>query len=255
MSQQDDIEAVKRAADSQHHNRRGTAADINGPFDMTPPSPCPSLPSGQVLPHTHSDGHPCNEGRATADTVRPLVDAEVGPTVHPAWFDADHPDAPRYTHAEIGSVLPGCRVCGETRRHLPDCAIGRNGDGVRGGDVDEPIRIQRGGIRFEVPPRPTGDYAREVAEEAVALFTGERNADYGDATDNFQDIGDLWAVVFGHPVTAEQVAICSALIKVARLNNTPTHDDSWVDATAYLALGAGINRRRRQAGTTTTEEN
>lgn len=96
-----------------------------------------------------------------------------------------------------------------------------------------------------VGPRPTGDFARQVAQEAIGLFTGDRNATYGDATDNFQDIGDLWAVVFGHPVSAEQVAICSALIKVARLKASPNHDDTWVDATAYLALGAGINRRRR----------
>lgn len=92
---------------------------------------------------------------------------------------------------------------------------------------------------------PTGHFARAVAEEAIALFTGERNASYGDATDNFQDIGDLWAVVFGHPVSAEQVAICSALIKVARLKTSPDLADNWTDATAYLALGGGINRRRQ----------
>jgi hypothetical protein len=237
-----DIEAVKRAADSQHHNRRGTAADINGPFDMTPPSPCPSLPSGQVLPHTHSDGHPCNEGRTTADTVSPLVDAEV-PTegIHPAWTDPDHPDTVGYTMPRVDPVTDTTASVGPFS--MTEDEHGATLQGF----------IQRGGIRFEVPPRPTGDYAREVAEQAVALFTGDRNADYGDATDNFEDIGNLWAVVFGHPVSAEQVAICSALIKVARLNNTPTHDDSWVDATAYLALGAGINRRR--ADTTTTEEN
>ena len=126
-------------------------------------------------------------------------------TVHPAWTDPDHPDAPRYAS---------------------------------------------GGL-IGVARRPTGDYARDVAQQAIALFTGERNADYGDATDNFQDIADLWSVVLrpilrpGTAITAEQAAIMQGLIKVARLNNTPHHDDSWVDATAYLALGAGIHRRRQ----------
>jgi len=99
--------------------------------------------------------------------------------------------------------------------------------------------------------RPTDDYARDVTRDAIALFTGERNADYGDATDNFTDIADLWSVVLrpilrpGAVINAEQAAIMQALIKVARLNNTPHHDDSWVDATAYLALGGGIHRRRQ----------
>ncbi|AER48970.1 hypothetical protein CM14_gp57 [Mycobacterium phage Acadian] len=103
----------------------------------------------------------------------------------------------------------------------------------------------------QAKPEATGVYAAQVAQEAIDLFTGPRNADYGDATDNFTDIADLWTVVLrpilqlDARITAEQVAIMSALIKVARLNNTPDHDDSWTDATAYLALGAGINRRRQ----------
>lgn len=109
--------------------------------------------------------------------------------------------------------------------------------------VGESIRQARVRERAEAE-RPTGHFARAVAEEAIALFTGDRNATYGDATDNFQDIGDLWAVVFGHPVSAEQVALCSALIKVARLKTSPDLPDNWTDATAYLALGGGINRRR-----------
>ncbi|MCV7174752.1 DUF6378 domain-containing protein [Mycolicibacterium sphagni] len=74
---------------------------------------------------------------------------------------------------------------------------------------------------------------------------GDRNSNYGDAIDNFTNIGNLWAVVFGHPVSPEQVAICSALIKVSRLIHTPTHLDSWVDGCGYLALGGGISQLRR----------
>ena len=142
---------------------------------------------------------------------------EASEGIHPAWFDPEHPDAPRYVHAEIGEVGP----------------------------LEEALRAAEavGGLT-------TGHYAAKVAQEAIELFTGPRNADYGDATDNFQDIADLWSVVLrpiltpGAAITAEQVAIMSALIKVARLNTTPDHDDSWTDGVAYLALGAGINRRR-----------
>lgn len=106
------------------------------------------------------------------------------------------------------------------------------------------------GVPINDPDRPTDHYAAQIAQHAIDLFTGDRNADYGDATDNFQDIADLWSVVLrpilqpGTAITAEQAAIMQGLIKVARLNNSPNHDDSWVDATAYLALGGGIVRRR-----------
>lgn len=273
-----DVEAVKRAADAQNRPRNAAAPDRDVPSRTDHCYRCPR-PDGEPCPQTQVQG--C--AYLAPSVVRPLVDAEVpdrvpsevrhrtgcnnphtlgsqcshvadgsegpeylGYAIHDAWLDPDHPDAPKYAHAEIGHAVD------------PD-----------------PIRIQRGGVRMvddghaSVGPfavtddmrvtRPTGDYARDAAEEAIRLFTGDRNADYGDATDNFQDIADLWTVALrpllreGAAITAEQVAVCSALIKVARLNNTPNHDDSWVDATAYLALGAGINRRR--ADTTTTEEN
>ncbi|AEJ95727.1 hypothetical protein FDI64_gp53 [Mycobacterium phage Zemanar] len=86
----------------------------------------------------------------------------------------------------------------------------------------------------------TGSRARDICETAADLVNNDRNAVYGDAEVNFTETGALWAVVLGHEVTAEQVAICMALVKIARLIKTPNHADSWTDGVGYLALGGGI---------------
>ena len=55
-----------------------------------------------------------------------------------------------------------------------------------------------------------------------------------------QRIASLWSVVLGQDVTPEQVALCMTCLKVARLMETPAHEDSWVDIAGYGACGAEI---------------
>jgi hypothetical protein len=80
----------------------------------------------------------------------------------------------------------------------------------------------------------------EILTTAEQLINGPRAKDYGDAAENFQRIADLWRPVLGADVTPEQVALCLAQLKIARLISSPAHEDSWVDACGYLALGGEI---------------
>lgn len=80
----------------------------------------------------------------------------------------------------------------------------------------------------------------EILSTAESLINGDRAKDYGDASENFERIGKLWEPVLGVPVSAEQVALCLTQLKVARLITSPTHQDSWVDAAGYIALGGEI---------------
>lgn len=75
---------------------------------------------------------------------------------------------------------------------------------------------------------------------AAELINGDRAADYGDATESFTRLANLWTATLGVPVTAWQVALCLMQLKVSRLCVTPTHADSWVDAAGYIALGSEI---------------
>ncbi|AHZ95319.1 hypothetical protein HL05_gp059 [Mycobacterium phage Manad] len=97
--------------------------------------------------------------------------------------------------------------------------------------------------RPEIPP--TGQLAEDIAREAIGLFNGPRQATYGDAADNFGVTASMWSAILGTEVTAEQVALCLAALKIARLRETPDHHDSWVDAVAYIALGAGVMIRHK----------
>ena len=80
----------------------------------------------------------------------------------------------------------------------------------------------------------------EILTTAEQLINGDRARDYGDAATNFQRIADLWTPILSVTVTSEQVALCLTQLKIARLIQSPTHEDSWVDAVGYLALGGEI---------------
>lgn len=81
-----------------------------------------------------------------------------------------------------------------------------------------------------------------ILQQADEIINGERAVDYGSATDNFKRIADLWSVVFGHPVTVEQVTLCMIGLKMARLCNTPGHEDSWMDIAGYVGCWDKIQR-------------
>lgn len=74
--------------------------------------------------------------------------------------------------------------------------------------------------------------------EASCLLTDHRQQTYGSFKDNHERIAGLWSNFFGTEITAEQVAICMALVKISRIANDFTHTDNYIDAIAYIA-GAG----------------
>ena len=80
----------------------------------------------------------------------------------------------------------------------------------------------------------------EILKQAEKLINGDRNKNYGDAKQNFQDIADLWSVFLGTKVTREQVAVCMILMKCSRLMKS-NHMDGWVDICGYAALGGERN--------------
>jgi len=78
------------------------------------------------------------------------------------------------------------------------------------------------------------------ALQAAISAVAERGENYGAVRENHQRIANLWSVVFGQTVTPEQVALAMTCLKVARLIETPDHEDSWVDIAGYGACGAEI---------------
>ena len=85
----------------------------------------------------------------------------------------------------------------------------------------------------------------EILGEAARLIAadGERGTAYGPPAENFKRIAAGWSVILEKPVSAEQVALCMAWLKIARLVHSSTQDgqDGYVDGAAYLALAAELS--------------
>lgn len=89
--------------------------------------------------------------------------------------------------------------------------------------------------------------ASKMLTDAASAIT-DRQAKYGPPSKNFANIAALWQAHlrgrYGELATltidAADVAVMSALIKVARLAETPDHEDSWVDLAGYAACGRQV---------------
>jgi hypothetical protein len=80
----------------------------------------------------------------------------------------------------------------------------------------------------------------EILHQADTLINGERADAYGPPQKNFRVVADLWQPIFGVGVTPAQVALALTQLKVARLIQSPDHEDSWIDAAGYVALGGEL---------------
>lgn len=80
--------------------------------------------------------------------------------------------------------------------------------------------------------------ARDYLNEARATIQ-DRGVDYGHPSDNMSRTASLWSAYLEMPIHDYQVAMCMALVKVAR--SMETHKtDTFVDLVAYTALSAQL---------------
>ena len=80
-----------------------------------------------------------------------------------------------------------------------------------------------------------------ILMEAADLINGSRAQEYGTPTANFTKISVGWSAILGADVTAEQVSLCMAWLKIARIaGEGKASRDSFVDAAGYVALAAEL---------------
>jgi hypothetical protein len=81
-------------------------------------------------------------------------------------------------------------------------------------------------------------------DEAEKLINGQRAKEYGPAKKNHQRIADIWTILLDKKlngaITPEEVVACMIGVKVARLAEDISKDDSWTDVIGYAALGGEI---------------
>lgn len=82
--------------------------------------------------------------------------------------------------------------------------------------------------------------AVKVLQTAEDLIQ-ERGLAYGHPAINHMRIAQFWSTYLEAPIKPEQVAIMMVLVKVARLVESPGHEDSFIDLTAYSALAGELS--------------
>lgn len=75
---------------------------------------------------------------------------------------------------------------------------------------------------------------KTILQEAQAAVYGDRQADYGTVTENFNTIAKLWSAILKIEVTPQQVGLCMIQVKVAREMYKPKRDN-LVDIAGYAA--------------------
>lgn len=84
---------------------------------------------------------------------------------------------------------------------------------------------------------------QKIVKRAADLMDGERAKDYGDAHEMHRRIASGWSEILGVKVEPHEVALCMAWLKIARLVESPGHEDSYVDLVAYGALAGEIQAK------------
>lgn len=77
----------------------------------------------------------------------------------------------------------------------------------------------------------------KALDTAKKLISKDRDSSYGPALESLCRIAARWSITLGVPVRPHEVAMCMIDIKMARLNHSPAHEDSWIDVAGYAALG------------------
>lgn len=80
----------------------------------------------------------------------------------------------------------------------------------------------------------------EILQTAEKMVCGHREHDYGSPENSFQAIADLWSAYLEEEVTALDVAMMMALLKIARIKTGTATEDSFVDLAGYAACGGEI---------------
>ena len=76
---------------------------------------------------------------------------------------------------------------------------------------------------------------------STALTTiRDRNKDYGDIRTSFQKAAIISSAMLNKTITPYDVAVIANSMKMARLSNNPTHQDSWVDSAGYIAIASQL---------------
>lgn len=108
------------------------------------------------------------------------------------------------------------------------------------------LRLYPDGNSHIKPPTVEGEMLirTEILTKANDIIApkGDRGIDYGDATEAYARIANVWTEILNHEITAHQVALMMIGLKLIRAT-TARGDDTYVDLAGYAALAAEIKAK------------
>jgi hypothetical protein len=93
--------------------------------------------------------------------------------------------------------------------------------------------------------------APDICAKAAVLVGGDREATHGDKVENHQNIARLWNAYLdwrlpeGEALTAKDVALMMALLKIARTKLGAHNPDDYVDLAGYAGCAGEIASREQ----------
>ena len=82
--------------------------------------------------------------------------------------------------------------------------------------------------------------SNQILNQASVLVQGQREKDYGDKTENHNNIARLWSAYLEIKIEAHDVALMMALLKMARTKLGEVSKDTYIDMSAYSAIAGEI---------------
>jgi len=101
-------------------------------------------------------------------------------------------------------------------------------------------------LHEQTKPCDRAEMRVKVLRTAETYVTKDRANEHGNMEDNFKTIAAYWSQHLGTQVTAVDVAIMMALLKIARLRSNAPNFDNWVDGCGYLACGGELTWNQLQ---------
>ena len=87
---------------------------------------------------------------------------------------------------------------------------------------------------------------KECLSQAITLSANDRQKDYGDKTNNHNNIARLWSAYLDIKIEAHDVAIMMALLKMARTKLGAVSKDTYIDMAAYSAIAGEIKFKEKK---------
>ena len=150
-------------------------------------------------------------------------------------------------------IMKALEICADSCGNCEDCPLAVLAGGVPD-CMNKLILEARDLILSMIKPVTNGEAKQEpwtrkrVLKEAERCVCGKREHEYGVPEDSFEMIGKLWTVYLDYAtkIDAHDVAAMMALLKIARIANSPDHMDSWCDLAGYAACGGELAGKEAQ---------